>query len=54
VDTSVSSTVVTISGLSDWALEAFEQSPQGGAHLDRVIMADLVDAYDATLASIRQ
>ena len=51
VDTSKSSTVATISGQSDVALQLLEQSPPG-AHLDMAILDDLHAAYDAELNSM--
>jgi HK97 family phage major capsid protein len=47
-DAAVSAPVCAVSGISDWSLQAFEQSPVGpGAHLDEVILSDLVKALDA-------
>ena len=47
-DAAVSSPVVTIAGQGDIALQLLEQSPPG-AHLDRVVFADLANDYDAQL-----
>lgn len=46
VDTAGSSTVVTLTGQSDWPLQALEQSPAGAA-LDWVIFTDMTAGYDA-------
>ena len=48
-DAAVSSKVVTIAGIVDVSMQLLEQSPLGGAHLDRVLFKDLSSAYDAEL-----
>jgi hypothetical protein len=47
-DTAGSSTVVTLTGMADVALQALEQSP-AGAHLDWALFSDMSEAYDADL-----
>jgi HK97 family phage major capsid protein len=47
-DAAGSSTVVTLTGQSDWPIQALEQSPAGAA-LDWVIFTDMAAAYDAQL-----
>lgn len=47
-DAAGSSTVVTLAGQADMALQLLEQSP-AGAHLDWAIFTDLAAAYDADL-----
>lgn len=42
----VKSPAATFVGMSDWALQALEQSP-AGAHLDWVVFKDLFDSLDA-------
>jgi HK97 family phage major capsid protein len=48
IDAQVSSTVVTITGQGDVALQLLEQSPPG-AHLDWAIFKDLTADYDAQM-----
>jgi len=48
-DANASSSLITIEGMSDWPLQAFEQSASGGGHLDQIIHADLAAAADASL-----
>lgn len=48
VDAAAQSSIVTISGMGDVALQLLEQSPPG-AHFDWVTFKDLGEAYDAQL-----
>jgi HK97 family phage major capsid protein len=48
VDTSGSSTVVTIAGQADVSMQALEQSP-GGASLDWALLLDMAEDYDRDL-----
>lgn len=47
-DSASQRTVATISGYTDWPLQALEQSPPG-AHIDWVMYKDMGEAYDAQL-----
>jgi len=44
----VESPVATFSGISDWAIQALEQSP-AGAHLDWVVFRDMTESLDAEI-----
>jgi HK97 family phage major capsid protein len=50
-DSLATSQVVTISGTSDVAMQLLELSGPGASHTDRVIWADLSNAWDAALES---
>lgn len=49
--TPASTELAAIVGDADVALQLLEQSPLGGAHLDRLLYKDLISAYDAALES---
>jgi len=48
IDSVIESPAMTVTGNSDWSLQALEQSP-AGAHLDHAVLTDLNAAADADL-----